>query len=622
MPSDSHAGIKSNIVNEKKGEMEPLKQFAGDQAGGGSEMDAVRRAVCRYAELNERLPYHTKATCPKCQKRVIAAFHRDKASGGIILRYYCDDCRQFDEVHHDAIWSEVESDRDYSVKETFTGAAIKPNARTLPRTVETLCPECSAVIIGRYFIEADMVMIEKTCPEHGYFRDIINRNVKLFLKSAQWSFQELGGLENPNCSSKTGVCPADCGLCDKHQSCSCLANIDLTNRCNLDCPVCFANANVQGYIYEPDYDEIVQMLQNLRDIRPTPATAVQFSGGEPTIHPDFIKIVAKAAEMGFSNIQIATNGLKMANYEFARQVRDAGMHTLYLQFDGIGPEVYKITRGRDVWDKKLEVIENCRNLDMKICLVPTIINTVNDDQVGEIFKFAVKNIDVISGISYQPVCFTGRIDPLKRLQQRYTLGDLARDIAQVSGADVERDFYPLSIVMPISQLLETVTGDPKIKSSCHTDCALGTYFMVDSNGEVYPFPQVVDVEKMFAQMNRFAHKHSKRAGRLNFIDKWRLYRMFKGFFKPDQMPPGMTVKRFMATLQGMVDKNKGRGKSGQSNYRTLMAAGMHFQDRYNYDVERVKRCVIPYSTPAGIVPFCAYNSGPEYRTAIEKDYAR
>ncbi|MBN2210931.1 MAG: radical SAM protein, partial [Sedimentisphaerales bacterium] len=254
--------------------------------------------------------------------------------------------------------------------------------------------------------------------------------------------------------------------------------------------------------------------------------------------------------------------------------------------------------------------------------VPTIIRTINDDQVGPIFRFAVENIDVVSAVSYQPVCFTGRIDTQQRLQQRYTLGDLAHDIAAVSGAAVERDFYPLSIVMPLSQLLETLTGGPKIKASCHTDCAFGTYFLVSPDKKVHPFPQVLDVEALFSGMNRLSQKLHKHAGRLNFIDKFRVYHLFKSVFRREEAPDSLNVKGLIRAMQGMVDKNKGRGQTGSGNYRTLMAAGMHFMDRYNYDVERVKRCVIPYATPAGIFPFCTYNGGPSYRPLVEKCFAR
>ncbi|MHC4294779.1 MAG: radical SAM protein, partial [Planctomycetota bacterium] len=350
-------------------------------------------------------------------------------------------------------------------------------------------------------------------------------------------------------------------------------------------------------------------------------TAIQFTGGEPTIHPDFLRIVSKAREMGFSHIQIATNGLKIADRDFARLCSEAGLHTLYLQFDGVGEEPHRRTRNfPGIWGKKLAAIANCRRFNMKICLVPTILKGINDDQVGEIFHFAVENIDVISGISYQPVSFTGRIDAEELARRRYTLADLACDIARASGASALRDMYPLSIVTPLSQILEAMSGAPKIRPSCHPDCAFGTYFFVSPEGKAYPFPQVIDVEGMFTEMNHLAAR-IKRRGRANWRDRVKLLRLIKRHFKPEAAPPDLTPKRFMRSLQGLVDKRAGRGAAEKLNYKTLLCAGMHFQDRYNYDVERTKRCVILYSTPAGVFPFCTYNCGPEYRPLVERAYA-
>jgi len=258
---------------------------------------------------------------------------------------------------------------------------------------------------------------------------------------------------------------------------------------------------------------------------------------------------------------------------------------------------------------------------MKICLVPTVIRGVNDEQVGKIFHFAVENIDVVSGISYQPVSFSGRIGPAERAQRRYTLGHLAHDISRASGASLLRDIFPLSIVVPLSQILEALTGDPKVRPSVHPGCAMGTYFLVSPEGRAYPFPQVIDVEGMFTEMNRIAAR-IRRRGRATRLDRLRTFRMFKRHFRADHAPPGLTVKLFIRSLMGLVDKRAGRGESGRHNYRTLLCAGMHFQDRYNYDVERTKRCVILYSTPAGVFPFCAYNCGPEYRRLVERAWSR
>jgi hypothetical protein len=345
---------------------------------------------------------------------------------------------------------------------------------------------------------------------------------------------------------------------------------------------------------------------------------VQFTGGEPTVHPDFLRVVSAARDMGFSHIQIATNGIRMAEPDFARAAAGAGLHTLYLQFDGVGEEPHRLTRNHPgIWRIKLACIENCRRLDLKVCLVPTIIRGVNDGQVGEIFRFAVENIDVVSGISYQPVSFSGRIDPAELEARRYTLGHLAHDIAAASGAVPLRDMYPLSIVAPLGQFLQAVTGSPKVRPSCHPDCALGTYFLVGPDGSAHPFPKVVDVEGMFTDMLRLARRFAGK-GSLSWLDRMAIMRMFKRHFRTEQAPPGLDVHKFVRSLWGLVDKSLGRGEGEKSTYRTLLCAGMHFQDRYNFDVQRVKRCVILYSTPEGLFPFCSYNCGPEYRSAVER----
>ncbi len=593
---------------------------AGRDGAAPDAMAAFKQSVRRFADAGTALPLSTSATCPACRRVVPATFTR--RGGQVVLEYACDRCGPLAEAHHDRIWSDVVSDVPGSAEQTFHGSRVRPVVRRLPRTVETLCPECAAVVVGRYFVEDGSVHIEKACPEHGHVRDCVNRDALLFSKAAWWSFEEHPGQRYPEVTGGKH-CPSDCGLCNQHLSSPCLAQIDLTNRCNMRCPICFANAGVTGYLYEPDFEEVVRQLQVLRDLRPTPCTAIQFTGGEPTIHPDFLRIVERAAAMGFSHIQIATNGIRIADPAFARAAAAAGLHTLYLQFDGVGEDAYRHTRNHPgIWEKKLAAIANCREVGMKVCLVPTILRGINDDQVGEIFRFAVEHIDAVSAISYQPVSFTGRISTQQREEQRYTLGDLAHDIAAASGASPLRDMFPLSIVTPLGQILQALTGDPKIRPSSHPDCAFGTYFLVSPEGQAYPFPQVIDVEGMFSEMNRLAREIEAKGRPASWWDKLRVYRMFKRCFRPEQAPPGLNLQRFIRSLQGLVDKHVGRGEGEKQTYKTLLCAGMHFQDRYNFDCERAKRCVILYSTPGGVFPFCTYNCGPEYRRIVEARFAR
>lgn len=588
--------------------------------GAGDPVERLRADIRRFADRYAELPVDTQATCPICRQVVPAAF--DRVGERVVLTYRCPGCGESREAHADVIFSRAESDFPHSPACTLSGEPIQPVVRRLPRTVETLCPECCAVVLGRYFVEDGAVFIEKTCPEHGHFRDCINSDALLQSKAAWWTFEEHAGQKRPQRPGGER-CPADCGLCGRHQSASCLAQIDLTSRCNMRCPICFADAGAKGFVYEPGYEQVLRQLRVLREMDPFPATAVQFTGGEPTLHPDFLRVVAAARKMGFSHIQVATNGLRHAEEGFARASAEAGVHVLYLQFDGVGEEPHRRTRDHPgIWQAKLACLDNCRRFGLKVCLVPTVVKGVNDEQVGEIFRFAVANIDVVSAISYQPVSFSGRMDPTELARRRYTLGDLAHAIADASGAVPLRDMYPLSVVVPLGQFLQALTGDPKIRPSCHPDCAFGTYFLVSPDKRAYAFPQVIDIEGMFSDMNRLARRLAGRAGRLSWLGRMAILRMFKRHFRPEAAPPGLDVNRFVRSLQGLVDKNVGRGAGESQTYKTLLCAGMHFQDRYNYDVQRVRRCVILYSTPEGVIPFCSYNCGPEYRRGVEHKHRR
>jgi 7,8-dihydro-6-hydroxymethylpterin dimethyltransferase len=290
---------------------------------------------------------------------------------------------------------------------TYSGSRIEPLRKGLPKTTQSLCPECTQLLPARIFEEDGRVIMQKSCPTHGEFRDIVFSDVRLYLKMEEWTFGDSRGLSNPPVSNAATRCPDDCGLCNMHTSHTGLANIDLTNRCNLTCPVCFANANAAGYVYEPNFEQIRGMLQALRDEKPVAGRIVQFSGGEPTIYPRFFDVLRMARDMGFSHLQIATNGLKFTDLEFAQQAKEAGLHTLYLQFDGVCDDIYRRTRGRSLWEQKLQAIENVRKANLKIVFVPTIVKGLNDHQIGDIIRLALENIECTSGISFQPVAFTG-----------------------------------------------------------------------------------------------------------------------------------------------------------------------------------------------------------------------
>lgn len=505
---------------------------------------------------------------------------------------------------------------------THTGAAIKPLIKGLPKLTQSLCPECLKIIEAVEFEENGKVMMEKTCPEHGDFKDTIWSDVRLYLKMEDWVFGDNRGLTNPTVTDAK-ECPTDCGLCSMHTSHSGLANLDLTNRCNLTCPICFANANAAGYLYEPSIEQVKQMLLNLRAQAPVAGRIIQFSGGEPTIYPHFLEAVRFAKEVGFSHVQVATNGIRLTNLDFAYQCKEAGLHTLYLQLDGVTDDVYLRTRGEALHEKKLQVIENCKKAELKIVFVPTVVKGLNDHQVGDIVRLALDNIECLSGISFQPVAFTGRISKHELEAKRYTLTDLAKDISEQTGmTDTYEDWFPLSCVTPFSKLISALRGEETTTLSCHPHCSLGTYFFVDKNKRGVPVTRFMDVGGMLKDMDLLARKAGRAS--FKFYTKMQAWNSLRKHFHEDRAPEGLTFTKFLQTMQGMTDKSYGRGASEKEGftYKTLMVAGMHFMDAYNYDVERVKRCLIHYAAPNGMIyPFCAYNSGPCYRDKVEKDFS-
>jgi len=506
---------------------------------------------------------------------------------------------------------------------TYSGAPVNDVEKGLPKIIRSLCPECMKVIDARLFDEGGRVVMEKSCPEHGPVRDLYWSDTELYLKAEKWTFADGSGLLNPRVRAAT-TCPAECGLCNRHTSHTGLGNVDLTNRCDLTCPICFANANVSGYVYEPSYEEVVDMLKSFRSEQPVAGRMVQFSGGEPTLHPRFLDIIRAARKLGFSHIQIASNGINLGDPKFAEECGKAGLHTVYLQFDGLSDDVYAKTRGRPLWAVKERAIESIRRSGVKIVFVPTIVKGFNDQEVGKILRYALENTDVVSGISYQPVVFTGRISCKEREEKRFTLPDLAWAVENQTGlVKARRDWYPTGCITPFTRFVAAVRGEDTIHLTCHPHCSLATYLFVSpETGEAVAAPEFVDVEGMFLDLEKFSY--SVPRSRFRSFAKVKAFNSIKRHFREDKAPKGLTFPVFLTTLQGLMDKRVGRGKGAASpkTYKTMLVAGMHFMDAYNYDVDRVRRCVVHYSAPDGrLYPFCTYNSGPTFRDAVERRYS-
>ncbi|MCW4016062.1 MAG: radical SAM protein [Candidatus Bathyarchaeota archaeon] len=462
------------------------------------------------------------------------------------------------------------------------------------KETKSLCPECLKVLEATIFEEDNKVYIEKTCPEHGKVTELYWSNYDQYQK-AETLRADGTGIQNPRTQTKDG-CPLDCGICPEHKSHTGLAIIDITNRCNLTCPVCFANAATAGYVYEPTKEQIFEMLENLRQNKPVAPPALQFSGGEPTIRKDLFELIKKAKEVGFHHVEVNTNGLRLANdKEFAKGLVEAGLSTIYLQFDGLTSDVYKFTRGLDLLDIKMKAIENCRKAGLSIVLVVTLVKGVNDHQIGDIIRFAKDNFDVVRCVNVQPVSICGRIAENEREKMRITIPDFMQDVEdQTNGTIKVEDFYPVPTVVPISRAVASLKGKNYVEFTTHPHCGMATYVFIEGD-KMVPINRYANVDEFISTMQKIyedAQKGNTKRAKMRLVGLLRHIKF--GLLRKYLLP---------------IVKSGSYDSLGDLHRKMLLVSSMHFMDPYNFDLQRVQRCCIHYAVPDGrIIPFCAMNS--------------
>ena len=478
------------------------------------------------------------------------------------------------------------------------------------KKTKSVCPECFKegkvkVIDAKREEEDNAIYLKKTCDKHGDFKSIISNDVEQYEKFQDY-WVDSTGVKNGK-EVKDG-CPHDCGICKDHKSQSVLTNLFVTNRCDLRCSYCFANVGAEGYVYEPSLKQLKKQMLQIRNEKPVGGKALQITGGEPMIRDDILDIIKMAKDVGFTHVQLNTNSIKLSeNPDMVKKLREAGCNVLYMSFDGL-------TEENNPWlEQNKKTIENCRKAGMGIVLVPVVIKGVNDHQLGDIINFALENLDVIRGVNFQPVSFVGKIDKLKdkdRLKQRISFSEVIKNVEeQLDGQLKKEDWYPPSFVRPISKLVESIKGQKQVEFGCSPNCGSATYVFYE-NGKIIPITDFVDVEGLMEYINKLSKKKgmmkkAKIAGSL--------MKNIRKYIDKDKSPESFSLSKIITNaLTGGNYKD-----IGKFHKKSLYIGGMWFQDVWNLDLERLERCVIHYSTPEGVIPFCSYN-GLNYGQKIRK----
>jgi uncharacterized radical SAM superfamily Fe-S cluster-containing enzyme len=396
------------------------------------------------------------------------------------------------------------------------------------------------------------------------------------------------------------------------------------------------DANQVGFVHELGWEDVKTLLDNAITIKPKRQMSVQFSGGEPTLSPLFLDAVSYAREVGYTSVQAATNGIEFAkSAEFCKKAADAGLRYAYLQFDGIGNAANSHRAVGNLFDVKLRAIENLYANGVDIIPVITIINGINNEQVGRVIQFALDNPKKIPFLSFQPVSFTGRDEAItdeRRMAQRYTLSHLAHDVRNQMGLGVpERDWFPISFISTFSDWSDLVHGPQygwgQLSCGCHPNCGVGMAVMVDKETkERVPVTAFINADRLAKDVARI-----NDAARGKWMSIVGMALAAARNYDPFQAPTHFKLvdwykkldKTFGATGKSYGNVSKTRTREDIDHRRAdrwnfLFVAGMWFQDLFNYDFRRTEQCIIPYATQEGEISFCAYNTGVGWRNIIEK----
>ena len=443
---------------------------------------------------------------------------------------------------------------------TNSEAGIEMNDEEILTKTESVCPVCLKKLDADIVSDGNTSYMEKNCPEHGFFRTIIWKGS---ISRDKW-YRKKEYIKLKNTSIKPSIgCPYDCGLCSDHRQHTCTALIEVTSNCNLHCSFCFADS-FSGKGKDPSIEQIKFIYESI--FKSSGLCNIQLSGGEPTLRDDLPDIIRIGIEKGFKFIQINTNGIRISEDEhYLKKLKQAGLSSIFLQFDGTNDLIYKKLRGRVLLASKKRAIENCKKYGIGVVLVPTLVPGINIDNIGEIISFAFSNNRAVRGVHFQPVSYFGRIPHIPDDKDRITLPEVIDEIVRQTDGKIKIE----SMVPP---------GCENSFCSFH-----GNYIYMKNRG-------IINITK-----NNSCS--CKKDTNVSGSEKAKQYvsRNWSPRKKEDTIDNHKKVSDWDEILESI-------------NNCSLSISGMAFQDAFNLDIERVKDCCIHVAAPDGrLIPFCLYN---------------
>lgn len=449
---------------------------------------------------------------------------------------------------------------------------------------QSICPSCRVVLDAQLMARDGRVLLSRTCPQHGAFEAVVYGDAERYAEIQR--FNKPGEVPRERQTETLEGCPHDCGICPEHAQHTCLGIIEVNTACNLDCPICFADSGtgLQDHGFSLSLEQVGSMLDAFIRAEGEPE-AVQLSGGEPSIHPQIIQMLAAAKARRIPLVMLNTNGIRLArDSRFAPALAELGVH-VYLQFDGFQQATQEAIRGRSLTEEKLRALDRCVAAGVSVSLAAAVERGINEHEIGEIVRFGVRH-PAVTGVFLQPVTHSGRFradaDPLRKLTNSDVIEAIATQLPEWFRRE---DFVPVPC--------------------CSPTCRSATFALYDEE-DLVPLPRLVDVEQYLDYVTNRA------------VPDLDVRQALEGLWSAKAAGgSGPVAERLdcLACATAMPPQLR------EVAARGFMIVVQDFQDPYTLDVQKLRKCCVSEIIPDGrLIPFCAYNS-VGYREQVRRDLA-